>query len=62
MTKKALLPLIAVGLVFSSFAAVEINQHHTATAQAAKKSQLKVFNSPDGSFKVLIPRMPKSMR
>jgi hypothetical protein len=60
MTKKAFLPLIAAGLVFSSFAAVEVQIQQTAIATTAK-SQWKVFNSPDGSFKVLMPGMPKSM-
>ena len=61
MTNKALLPLIAAGLVFSSFAAMQVQTQQTASAQAAKKSQWKVFNSPDGSFKVLMPGMPESM-
>ncbi len=61
MTKKSFLPLIAAGLVLSSFAVVEVHKQQTAIAQTAKKSQWKVFNSPDGSFKVLMPGMPKSM-
>lgn len=60
MTKKAFLPLIAAGLVLTSFAAVEIQIQQTAIASTAK-SQWKVFNSPDGSFQVLMPGMPKSM-
>ncbi len=59
MTKKAFLPLIAAGLVLTSFAAVEVQIQQTAIASTAK-SQWKVFNPPDGSFQVLMPGMPKS--
>ena len=61
MTTKSFLSLIAAGLVFSSFAAVEVQTQQTATANSGKKSQWKVFNAPDGTFKVLMPGMPKSM-
>ena len=60
MTTKSFLSLIAAGLVLSSFAAVEVQTQKPAVAKAAK-SQWKVFNSPDGSFKVLMPGMPKAM-
>ncbi|MGD1910354.1 MAG: hypothetical protein ACFB2X_05710 [Rivularia sp. (in: cyanobacteria)] len=60
MTKKAFFSLIAAGLVLSSFAAVEVQTQQTAIAKTAK-SQWKVFNSPDGSFEVLMPGMPKAM-
>ena len=60
MTKKAFLPLIAAGLILSSLTAVEVRMQQTSVAQATK-SQWRVFNSPDGSFKVLMPGMPKAM-
>lgn len=61
MTTKSFLSLIAAGLVLSSFAVVEVQTQKIATARAGK-SQWKVFNAPDGTFKVLMPGMPKSMK
>jgi len=60
MTRKSFFSLIAAGLVFTSFGLLEVNIKQTAIAKTSK-SQWRVFNSPDGSFKVLMPGIPKSM-